>query len=188
MRAGLFALILLFGLTWVSTAPGVADPWGTNTDDTGAHPDSNPHTYCFQDPGGYRADVNDITDNALATPTDANISFHSWCDFSSQSETDVVWRQRDLSGTKRGTTYCEDFDTYCDQYYATIDYNYIVQSSTADAENVKKTICHELGHTVGLTHGADPGYCMISGEVGTDIKWRRYAPHHKNDHIDPWFQ
>ena len=41
---------------------------------------------------------------------------------------------------------------------------------------------------MGLTHhpnGSDWG-CMVSGSVGSDVKWRRYVTHSKN-HINAWF-
>ena len=93
---------------------------------------------------------------------------------------------RQLDGTVRGSTFCENYDTYCDQYYVQIDLNYIIQSSEPDDENIKKTMCHELGHSVGLSHGSTYGGCMVSGAVNGDVTWRRYSSHHKG-HINGWF-
>lgn len=163
-----------------------ADPWGTDTSETGAHPDSNPHTYCAGNSFSWWPRVENIENNALGKPTDANVVYNSSCDYSSSTETDVVWYVAELSGTTRGTTRCEDFDTYCDQYYVKIDYNYIIESSDPDGENVSKTICHELGHTVGLSHGSTYGGCMVSGEVSGDLSYRRYSSHHVG-HINAWF-
>lgn len=60
-----------------------------------------------------------------------------------------------------------------------------------------KTSCHELGHTVGVSHyagsnlpGSDSAHsCMRSGEV--KLSWRDrityYGNHHRYQHINPWF-
>ena len=51
-----------------------------------------------------------------------------------------------------------------------------------DDLNREKTACHELGHSLGLTHHASPyDDCMISGPVNAGHK--EYINHHIN-HID----
>jgi len=181
-------VVVVLGSVLCVTTSSVADPWGTGTSDTGAHPDSNPHTYCYEYgfPGHYEHSVAQMENNALGDPTAATVVRESSCDYSSRTETDVVWQWRDLPGTTRGRTRCEDFDTYCDQFYVQIDFNQITSSSSPDEENIRKTMCHELGHSVGLTHGPTPGGCMVSGAVNGDLQWRRYASHHRN-HINAWF-
>jgi hypothetical protein len=56
----------------------------------------------------------------------------------------------------------------------------------------RKTLCHEIGHSVGLQHytsagsGAVPGEnndCMKSGPVDGDVWWIEYSDHHQA-HID----
>ncbi len=96
----------------------------------------------------------------------------------------------DLPGSTRGKAPCEDYDNgYCDQYYVTLDPAQINVGSNDDAD---KTVCHELGHTVGLTHGSGGGDggtddCMISGErPSTNSQYERYSSHHK-EHINAWF-
>lgn len=165
-----------------------ADPWGTNTSDTGAHPDSDPHTYCLGP-----VDVEELSANIASAewdaldPTEANVDYQTTCDLSSNTETDVVWTSGALSGNTRGVAYCEDFDTYCDQFYVKLDIAEINEDTNDEADQTK-TACHELGHTAGLTHTAQYGDCMISGErPSLDVKWARYAPHHKDPHIADWF-
>ena len=92
----------------------------------------------------------------------------------------------------RGKAPCEDYDNgYCDQYYVTLDPAQINVGSNDDADT-DKTVCHELGHTVGLTHGSGGGDggtddCMISGErPSTNSQYERYSSHHK-EHINAWF-
>lgn len=95
--------------------------------------------------------------NSLDFPTDATTSFTSSCDLSGWAETDVVWFDGNLQSGVRGQAVCEDFDgNYCDQYYVTLDPAQLNIGGNDDADTTK-TACHELGHTVGLTHGDGGG-------------------------------
>lgn len=164
-----------------------ADPWGNQTSDTGAHPDSDPHTYCY-----YESQLDDDARNNIYSaewdamdPTAVNVDYQSSCDFSGDTETDVVWFTGPLGGTKRGEAFCEDFDTYCDQYYVTLDMTVIAVGSN-DEQDETKTACHELGHTAGLSHSSND--CLITGErPSSAMQWERYSPHHRDDHLTPWF-
>ena len=185
-RAG---LVLAAAATLViATALSVAaDPWGTGTSDTGAHPDADPHTYCYSSSVGsdLRENIENAEWNAM-DPTAVNVNYQSSCDLSSSSETDVVWRQAALSGAY-GSTYCEDFDNHCDQFYSTLDLAAINVGANDEIDQTQ-TACHELGHTGGLTHGGSSGDCMInSGDnPPTDVQYRRYGEHHRS-HLTAWF-
>ena len=75
-------------------------------------------------------------------PTAVNVDYNSTCDLSSSTETDVVWREGDLAGSRLGETYCEDFDTYCDQFYVTLDLPRIAVGSEDEideTEDVKQS-------------------------------------------------
>lgn len=164
-----------------------ADPWGTGTTDTGAHPDSDPHTYCYSSSVGTDLSLNiyDAEWDAM-DPTAVNVDYNSSCDLSSDTETDVVWRQANLANAY-GSTYCEDFDTHCDQFYSTLD---LAAINVGDHDEIDQTqtACHELGHTGGLTHGGGSGDCMINtgDNPPTDIQYRRYGNHH-GSHLTDWF-
>ena len=169
-----------------------ADSWGDTEsnpiDGTGPHPDGSIHTYCFE-PMDTSVHDNIVAaeDNALDAETQANVSFDSSCDYSGGTETDVVWDTANLSGSRRGTSWCEDWDNgLCDQSYVELDVAELNVGSN-DELDTTKTACHELGHTVGLTHHSSGYGCMLSGEIpSTDLQWRRYVAHHK-DHINAWF-
>lgn len=175
-----------------------ADPWGAGPPDGGAPPDGSAHTYCWgvEVYGGVNADIFDNVDaaeyNALEGPTVVNVIFENDCDYSGGTETDVVWLTENLPGSTRGSTRCEDYDNgKCDQYYASLDRVEIAEGSDDELDETK-TACHELGHTVGLTHhpnDTDWG-CMRSGEpTSTALSWRRYVGnnnHHVN-HINANF-
>lgn len=191
-----FGIVLSFVIftALVFASPASADDWGSQSSDTGAHPDGSTHNYCWG--GGFDTNLRDNVDNmfaeALDGPTDATAEFKSTCKFSGSGETDVVWFDEDLPGRIRGKVVCEDYDgDYCDQFYATLDPAEINMGSNDEADT-DKTVCHELGHTLGLTHGPGGGDggaddCMISGErPNTHIKYELFSTHHK-EHINDWF-
>lgn len=175
-------------MTSLSGLAANADDWGTGTSDTGAHPDGSSHSFCYQPLNSSAVhNIENAEWNSLEDETDANVVFDSDCDYTGGTETDVSWDTVDLSGSLRGRAYCEDFDNgNCDQFYAELDLDEISEGSNDDIDTTK-TACHELGHTVGLTHHSAGHGCMISGEIpGTDVDWRRYVAHHKG-HINAWF-
>jgi hypothetical protein len=71
-------------------------------------------------------------------------------------ETDVIVRNRVLSGATVGRVFCEDYDDLfgvaCDQHYMDLD---DPQFGTISNTIKKRVTCHELGHTVGLKHGSE---------------------------------
>lgn len=129
---------------------------------------------------------------SLGGPTDATVEYKPSCVYSGSYETDVVWFSGNLPGGVRGRTYCDDIDNppQCDQAYATLDEAEINVGSN-DEIDTTFTACHELGHTVGLTHGSGGGNgttddCMAnaySDTPSTDIRYQRYSTHHRG-HIN----
>jgi hypothetical protein len=180
---------IVFAATLVAIS-GVAnaDPWGTGGSDTGEHPDTAPHTWCYGPSWNGNESASDAEWN-LANQTYANPTYQSSCDLSGAPQTDVKWGIGDLAPGTRGSTACAVFGSsgHCDRNNITIDFAEI-DKGDHDAADEWKTACHELGHSVGLTHGSDYEDCMISGEIpGTAIKWHQYGPHHLN-HINDWFK
>ncbi|MFF7329070.1 hypothetical protein ACIQU5_03500 [Streptomyces sp. NPDC090306] len=82
------------------------------------------------------------------SPTDIAVSYPSSASYSGSSETDIVYQQSgsSMSGTTIGITWCDDAvsSTKCDQQYVRFRYD------SVDSE----LACHETGHALGLTHGA----------------------------------
>lgn len=184
--------VLTLGL--VGALPSVADPWGTQNATTAAHPDEDPHTYCVE--GSISAALAPNISEAewqAADPTEVNVNGPVSCQYDGAQETDVVWREGSTGGSL-GYTNCDDYESgnsQCDQNYVTLNLGVINQGIEDDIDQ-SITTCHELGHTLGLSHGlsADQDDCMRN--VNTDdppnnVKWRRYGAHHINAHINPWF-
>jgi hypothetical protein len=170
-----------------ASVAAVADEWGTGDSSTGAHPDADPHGFCYSSSVGAdaRENISAAEWNAM-DPTAVNVNFDSTCNLSGSGETDVVWRVGNLAPGVSGSTYCEDFDTYCDQFYSTLDMAQIAVGSEDEIDETQ-TACHELGHTGGLSHGGSTD-CMINSAdtPPTDLQFRRYNQHHK-DHLAAWF-
>lgn len=183
------AAMTVAALCLALAAPVSADEWGSQDADTGAHPDGGDHTFCygFSLPVSLEPNVDQAEYNALEADTDADVAFNASCDLSGEPQTDVRWLEGDLPGS-RGSAPCAIYHfspVHCDRYNATIDLAE-VNVGANDEWDQNKTACHELGHTVGLSHGN--GDCMIGGERPdlTDT-WVTYGPHHTNDHINTWF-
>jgi hypothetical protein len=187
-------------VTLATPAISRADPWGVQSSSTGAHPDGSTHGWCYGP--GFDAALQDNAQNsfanALDAPTDAGVTFYSTCDTTDPLQTDVRWLDADLPAGTRGKAPCVKYlgDGNCDRYDVTLDPVEINIGSNDEADTTKTT-CHELGHSVGLTHGAgggdgaggDPDDCMISGErPNSNLQYERYGTaHHVGVHINGWF-
>lgn len=89
----------------------------------------------------------------------------------SNGETDVIVRNRVLSGSTIGRVFCEDYDglwdVRCDQHYLDLD---VPQFGTISSTVKQRVTCHELGHTLGLKHGsASEDTSSGSSQAGSDI-------------------
>jgi hypothetical protein len=84
--------------------------------------------------------------------TDLNVSYPSSASYTGDSETDIIYQvsTSGFSGSTIGQTWCDDAvtSTKCDQEY--VRFRGELQFDT-------ELTCHETGHAVGLTHGADAG-------------------------------
>lgn len=173
--AGLSAVAGCTAAAAVVAAPSAeADDYAEGYPDSGFRPDNSEHTYCWG------ANFTNSTGRTNASGA------MGWLDTRSSpmydtymqpcsSNTDVRWIQ-DTDGAGDGEYLCEDLsgDT-C--YRATAAIRYAGMSSSNDW---KQTSCHELGHSVGLTHfSAD---CM-----GTDPDNLDWSNHHIYDHVDQNF-
>jgi hypothetical protein len=86
--------------------------------------------------------------NGSYDPTDLNVSYPATVEYNGSAETDIIYQinPNDL-GSLIGLTWCDDAvgGYKCDQQYVRF-----VASNAVDRE----LACHETGHAVGLTHGA----------------------------------
>lgn len=182
------AAVTVAAAVLVAVAPqAMADPWGTGTTDTGATPDGGSHAYCTNELGAdsLLPNINYVMTQALGAMTDATVVQHTLCDFL-HPQTDVRWLEDDLTGAS-GFTICAAMNpdnNNCDRNDVTLDLASINVGSNDD-DDQSQTACHELGHTVGLSHATTD--CMMSGEPPSSATtWRTFDAHHRG-HINAWF-
>ena len=127
---------------------------GTMSDGLFCQTDNRTLTAFFQDSAignGVRGTVQGrlalLNDNSVLS-----VSYPSTAEYSGGSETDIIYQvsSSGFSGTTIGQTWCNDASssTQCDQEYIRFRAAGYVDDELA---------CHETGHAVGLTHGADAG-------------------------------
>lgn len=120
-------------------------------------------------------------DNVFA-PTDLSVTRHTKASYSGGSETDIIFLYRDdLPSGVAGRAWCDDAvsSTKCDQHYAAF----------ADDTPSSSIVCHEAGHSIGLTHGAQasPAQSQTSSSLGcmkTPTGGTNTLPSHITDQIN----
>lgn len=160
-------------------APGTADPFieNGNHPHTGNKPDSWNHTYCFG-PGIVNVQLRNAATAAMDVLAFQSGPYQSTLSATCATGIDIVFEQAPISGAW-GTFVCTTFlgDGTCDQATVVLATALGFQS----AANQQHTACHEVGHTVGLTHHPtnSPWACMRSGLL-TDITFNAHQVNHMN--------
>lgn len=99
-----------------------------------------------------RSRIRDALDNSFDATAALSVSYPSSPVYSGGGETDIIYQQGSIpySGTV-GITWCNDAVDgsafKCDQTY--------IRFTTDTYYEHRALTCHETGHAVGLTHGAD---------------------------------
>jgi hypothetical protein len=100
---------------------------------------------------GRQTTIRNMLSNSYS-PTDLAVSYPASASYSGSAETDIIYQvsTSGFSGTTIGQTWCNDAvsSSQCDQEY--VRFRGELQFDT-------ELTCHETGHAVGLTHGADAG-------------------------------
>lgn len=91
-------------------------------------------------------------------PTDLNIIWDGTPKYSGSGETDIIYQQSNsVPSGLLGLAYCEDAQTStkCDQHYV------LFATDTPGTD----LACHESGHAVGLTHGANSWFSTSNSDT-----------------------
>lgn len=177
--------VLSLVLLTLSVNPANADPFGTGGPDTGDLADSVIHTYCYS--SAYEAQDRDNSEYAFWTSLDAATDMIARNDTGSTNcttDADVCVQDGNLPAGVRGSHICISYASahVCNHSEVTVDPAEIFIGAN-DEEDLTKTLCHEIGHSVGLTHGGLTD-CMRNGEIpDPGVVWRSYDAHHKG-HIN----
>jgi len=144
--------------------------------------DNEIHTYFYTTGfNSFRA-VADYAMDTLDSTTDMVSQLPETPEFCEFRQTDVWWWSTNLAAGVRGQMSCAGWYTNgrCWSYDIDLDFTELDQSSL-DWEDRQKTACHELGHTLSISHNTTDGAgsCMISGEIpNANLQYRRYSSHH----------
>lgn len=156
------------------SGPAQADPFGTNTIDTGPMADSPFHDWC-EALYNFGPPWNDPMDDAmyyLESHSDMSVGkLWSRC----TNNTDILFTVKDSASMTpfvRGSTSCRVWVTFgdvCDSFVVLFNSDLLLTYTQR-----RKTACHEIGHSVGLSHAPTGDDCMISGNYG----YAGYNQHH----------
>jgi predicted Zn-dependent protease len=176
VKSLIIALALLLSL---GTTSVYADDFGTYTQDTGPFADNSIHNYCIVGslPSYWTSPM-----EAAMTNLDNQTVMTTGVQFACNDDADVTFFRVDSSimGNNLGLSFCNKWthiSGVCAGAYVLLNSDYLVNTSYRH-----KTACHEVGHTVGLTHGSAYGGCMISGLSTLNT----YSTHHVN-HINSYY-
>lgn len=177
----LVALALAALLAPPISAPSAADSYAYGYPNSGFVPDAYPHSWCWgaTPPDVYWRGAMEDAVWYLDVWTDAEAPHD---DAACGEGVDMITEIRELGGTMRGEYSCEILSAgIC--YEADIG----IDNDLPDYQQRRKTMCHEIGHSVGLTHGITANNhtytdCMRSGAVPSGTQWRVYSQQHL-DHI-----
>jgi len=211
VRAGLatLAAVALTLPAVLAGSPAAADAWPYGSL---SRPDTGGHSYCYHNvftPNQTLHDQIALSMQRMQVQTEVEYSYHSSC----QTHTDVRWQQREAGtdGEAFGTASCYSHweDGRCDEWIIRINWDLIAGWDNPDLNNAnqaRKTSCHELGHTLGLAHygngdpyhnppdwvmdNGEPQYiqsCMRSGVADSGALWTKSWGAHHIGHVNAWF-
>lgn len=170
LMCGVLSLVLLAALSSGSLGEpahaAVANK--CNATNGGCVPDGGAQTWCeadgFADFAGFSAGRTYALDNMVTqTNYDQQIADPNG---DCVTATDTIWiADTSLTPGTRGSYQCKEFNStgYCASAYIRLN-----PDELTDTLNLRKTACHELGHSLGLKHHADPyADCMMSGYISS---------------------
>ncbi|MEY4390936.1 MAG: hypothetical protein RLZZ400_679 [Actinomycetota bacterium] len=162
----LIAILAACCLSLLAVSEARGDDFGTNTSDTGPFADDASHTWCeghlnyvpsWFDPMQDAMDnLDSQTDMTTGAPTSCYTSTDIWYD---------VYGSSVLGLNVRGRSMCRvalTVGTVCGSFIVQLNSDLLSTYSSR-----RKTACHEIGHTVGLSHSSiltSTSDCMISGD------------------------
>ena len=171
-------------VTFVPVSEVSATPYGWAPGGPNMLPDSTGHSFCYYNiPAG--------TDRARMVDAmeylDSATNMYDVYTASCFTSTDVVFvYQTPIPipgiGNARGFTDCRSFvnNFFCDQARVSIDIWQIGLEATDPTNhemNIGKTVRHEVGHTVGLSHHPPGTDAMSSGAVPSNWSFFWYTAH-----------
>jgi hypothetical protein len=160
-----------------------ADPYGDPGVNGGDLPDNNNHTWCLLNGSPRGPAINNAVANGpnkLDSQTNMTSQNLGWLcpdphvDIRYILTYDVPYDARGYTGCVR---WSDQSRRICDSSDSLLNLDI-----AGDMHQLAKTSCHELGHTVGISHGGSTD-CMLNGTAPAGSQYERYNQHHV-DHIN----
>lgn len=189
---------LALSVAVTAAGPALADPYPVD-----GGPDTGTHTYCFDTDFPLNSTVKpralysmDNNDGVMAQTNVTTQDYGTSCG----TAIDVRFQQRPIPGVlAAGASPCANRVAAgrCGRRDVRIDWANIVEYATNVGYQARNTLCHEIGHTLGVRHFTGPidnpdGQLAPLSCLKVDINdsgaaWeRRYGPDHRA-HINAWF-
>lgn len=190
----LSVVLIMFVSALLGTPDAQADPYPVD-----GGPDRGNHGFCFDPNHAMNAAVRN---RAVATMSnvDAQTVVTTARQASCGTKSDVVFQQRPLPNNWIGYAPCArrvPGSSRCDSRHVRIYWGLINSIAVNPNLEARATLCHEVGHTLGLNHYeswvVNPDgiwslqSCMTSElSVPGNVEYHRYGPHHVA-HINNYF-
>ena len=165
-------IVLLLTITFSNSS--FADDFGLGNSDTGNRADNGWHDYCtsLSYPATWTTPIDDAMrylDSSTVMTTFSQATCANWTDAQFR-----VLSNAEMGSQTRGATQCMDNQLDPISHICGGASIFLKSSLLTSYGQRRKTICHEVGHSVGLTHSLTTTDCMISGSSTVD--W--YGTHH----------
>ena len=173
--------IVALSILGMAISPSIAraDIFGGGPPDSYYYADNSLHMYCF-DLNYIAAWQNPMIDALTNLQNQTNVTVQESVTCSADTDVAFMVKNGSFWAGIRGQTACRKFAQQAGVCAGSI----IVLNSDLlnDYQNRRKTACHELGHSVGLSHAATGDDCMISGSSSLI----NYNAHHVS-HINSYY-
>lgn len=158
--------ILAVASATAATVAVVAIQPAATAHQSGWRADNTSHVWCFGDSTEGKPAVREAMEysmNNLDGQTQMSEVGPGGCD----SLTDVQFAEGFVGNGVRGEWRCISFNNngVCFKSRVTLNKDIIDRDDGPYELNLKKTACHEVGHSVGLDHHPRPGDCMVTDAV-----------------------
>lgn len=165
-------LVLAIASLYTVTESAFADPYAAGPPSSGWRPDNSEHTYCWR--ANYTgANPRSGGNHGMRDALDAQTTMFDNRVPSCNSNTDAKFHKASLGPGVDGSYLClSRSGTTC--FSARLNFD---TGNITSLQDWKQTACHEVGHSVGLTHHGPSGPDCMGSSAGQTWALRHYGSH-----------
>jgi hypothetical protein len=199
-RLGQFSAVVTAAVAALAAMGG---PARADNDFIHSPPDGGGHNYCFGSslPAVFQTHIKESHYTLIGSTIVPSATLGSCNTTAASGQTDVQWEGAgSLGSTTFGQATCAKwYNSKCDRYVVNLNKAAMDNYATNDANQYRKTACHELGHTAGASHyaafngpvestSAVSPDCLVSGiQDSGNTASKTYNSHHRTAHINRFF-